>query len=299
MQTFQKYLPIQPNDQKWGLYALNVGFGQINAAHTYPSSKHPSTYHFNWEQGRILSEYQIIYITRGGGIFESEKSGVQRVAPGSVIILFPNEWHRYKPDEATGWAEYWVGFNGPVADQLIKNNFFTPYNPVINLGFEDEVIDLYHHITEQSRQEKPYYQQVISGEILHLLGKIYALSQEERLETNDHYTNDLINQSKLVLRENFEQFVSIERIAEQLGVSYSLFRKSFKKHVGISPGQYLIQLKIEKAKILLGDPHKRIKDIAYELGFDSCFYFSRLFKEKTGFSPEHYRQNKMTGCVKI
>ncbi|QNL50479.1 AraC family transcriptional regulator [Olivibacter sp. SDN3] len=299
MQTFQKYLPIQPSDQKWGLYALSVGFGQINAAHNYPSPNHPSTYRFEWDKGRVLREYQLIYITRGEGVFESTKSGIQRVYPGSIIILFPNEWHRYKPDEATGWAEYWVGFNGPVADQLIKNNFFTPYNPVINLGFKDEVIDLYDHITEQSRQERPYYQQLVSGDILQLLGNIYALSREKQLDGDDSYIHDLINQSKLVLRENFEQLISIEDIAEQLGVSYSLFRKAFKKHVGISPGQYLIQLKIEKAKFLLNHPHKRIKDIAYELGFDSCFYFSKLFKDKTGLSPEHYRRNKMTGGIKI
>ncbi|MEJ7684533.1 MAG: helix-turn-helix transcriptional regulator [Segetibacter sp.] len=63
----------------------------------------------------------------------------------------------------------------------------------------------------------------------------------------------------------------------------------FKSYTGIALGQYLIQLKIEKAKILLSNPSKTIKEIAYDLHFDSCFYFSRLFKEKTGFSPDTFR----------
>ncbi|HZX73643.1 MAG TPA: helix-turn-helix transcriptional regulator, partial [Cyclobacteriaceae bacterium] len=63
----------------------------------------------------------------------------------------------------------------------------------------------------------------------------------------------------------------------------------FKTYTGISPGQYLLQLKIERAKMLLADPTKSIKTISYELNFESMFYFSKLFKEKTGLSPENYR----------
>jgi AraC-like DNA-binding protein len=59
----------------------------------------------------------------------------------------------------------------------------------------------------------------------------------------------------------------------------------------MAPGQYHIQLKIERAKMLLSNPSKTIKEISYELHFESCFYFSKLFKEKTGFSPELFRKN--------
>src|SRR5690606_8944154 len=99
--------------------------------------------------------------------------------------------------------------------------------------------------------------------------------------------------AKLLLKEHVEQAISVEQIAAQLSVSYSQFRKLFKKYAGVSPGQYFIQLKMEKAKYYLGHSNRLIKDIEYELGFDSCFYFSKLFKEKTGLSPELYRKRKL------
>jgi AraC-like DNA-binding protein len=73
-------------------------------------------------------------------------------------------------------------------------------------------------------------------------------------------------------------------------VGYSWFRKIFKNYTGMAPGQYLIQLKIEKSKELLCDTSKSIKEIAYELKFDNNFYFSKQFKEKTGLTPAQFRK---------
>ncbi|GAA4799420.1 AraC family transcriptional regulator [Olivibacter ginsenosidimutans] len=295
MHTFHKYLAINPLDQKWGLYVLNAGFGPIRQALHYPSTQHPDTYYFDWRRGRILTEYQLIYITAGEGIFESEHSGTRQVREGSVIFLFPNEWHRYKPNEATGWNEYWIGFNGPVADQIIQNDFFNPSKPVIEMGYKDDIVDLYVNIAERIKEAQPGFQQIISGQTLHLLGKIYALSKGKFFSSPPCPSENMVNKAKLLLREHLDEAISIEQIAEQLQVSYSQFRKLFKKHTGYSPGQYFIQLKIEKAKHYLNHSDRMIKDIAYELGFDSCFYFSKLFKEKTGLSPEFYRKEQQFG----
>lgn len=87
----------------------------------------------------------------------------------------------------------------------------------------------------------------------------------------------------------------MQQIANELQVSYAWFRKMFKLYTGIAPQQYFIQLKIEKAKMLLGDPSKSIKEIAYDLKFESSFYFSKLFKEKAGLSPDQYKKKFITG----
>jgi len=293
MHTFQKYLAVNAIDQKWGLYVLNAGFGAIKQPLHYPSTQHPSSYYFDWKKGRVLSEYQLIYITAGGGFFESERCGSMEVKEGSVIFLFPNEWHRYKPSEMTGWNEYWVGFNGPVADQLVQNDFFNPTQPIMEMGHQDDIIDLYVNIADRIQEALPGFQQIISGQTLHLLGKIYALSKGLSTPPTPDASEAMVNKAKLLLKEQVEQAISVEQIAAQLNVSYSQFRKLFKKYTGISPGQYFIQLKMEKAKYYLGRSDRLIKDIAYELGFDSCFYFSKLFKEKTGLSPELYRKRKL------
>ena len=213
---------------------------------------------------------------------------MQKIEAGSIILLFPNEWHRYKPNEETGWNEHWVGFRGPIADQLVEHKFFSRRDPIIQIGFRQEIVGFFEDIAERTKTENGGYQPLISGEIFHLLGNVYAISKENAWQ----YTGakQLVSKAQVILRENTHISLTAEQVSAELGVSYSLFRKTFKKYTGISPGQYLIQLKIEKAKRLLNNPNVLIKEVAYELGFDSCFYFSKLFKEKTGLSPQNYRE---------
>ncbi|SEK19191.1 AraC family transcriptional regulator [Parapedobacter koreensis] len=293
MKTYHKYLPVSTRDEQWGLYTLNTGFGQIPLSSAYPSRDHPATYYFDWQHGRVLDEYQLIYITHGEGLFESKTSGAIAIQEGSIILLFPDEWHRYKPNENTGWNEYWVGFKGPIADQLVKNKFFSRQNPIIRIGFREEIVAFFNDICARTNTELTGYQPLISGEILHLLGSVHAISKENALHANRDYEDSIVNKARIIFRENVETSISAEQVAQDLGLSYSQFRKVFKKYTGISPGQYLIQLKIEKAKLLLTFPNKLIKEVAYDLGFDSCFYFSKLFKEKTGLSPANYRDRYM------
>jgi AraC-like DNA-binding protein len=83
-------------------------------------------------------------------------------------------------------------------------------------------------------------------------------------------------------------------MAQKHHVSYSYFRKMFKKYTGVSPGQYHLQLRIMRAKELLISTDKSIKEISYELGFQSIFYFSNMFKKKEGTTPSHFRKkNRM------
>ena len=73
-------------------------------------------------------------------------------------------------------------------------------------------------------------------------------------------------------------------------MGYSIYRKKFKEYTGISPAQYQINLRINKAKDLLITSNQSLKEIALNLGFDSSDYFFRLFKQKTGFTPSDFRE---------
>jgi quercetin dioxygenase-like cupin family protein len=123
MHKYYKYLPLSDEDENWGLTVLNTGCTSIQPNQQYPNTHHPPHHYFNWNNGRILDEYQLIYISEGEGIFQSSAVSEKKVNEGSVIILFPGEWHRFKPIPATGWNEFWVGFKGDVINSLIKKNF--------------------------------------------------------------------------------------------------------------------------------------------------------------------------------
>lgn len=72
-------------------------------------------------------------------------------------------------------------------------------------------------------------------------------------------------------------------------MSYATFRRVFRQHTGLPPNQYLLNLRIHKAKALLGNSRMPVKEIAEATGFDSIYYFSRLFKQKTGMAPIQWR----------
>lgn len=290
MINYYKYLPTSSEDESWGLHVLNTGCNRINKNETYPSVQHPAHHYFNWNKGRILDEYQVIYIAKGEGLFESAGCQQHIVKEGTVLLLFPGEWHRFKPSLETGWDEYWVGYKGAIMENLVQQQFFSTQKAILHIGINEVIIDLLEAIIEKTKTEKTGYQPLVSGIIVHLLGEIHSLTKQGEFEPED-ITESIINKARVIFRTNIDDEMAIEKIAEELNVSYAWFRKAFKMYTGIAPHQYLLQLKIEKAKMLLTDYSTSIKEIALNLNFNSAYYFSKLFKEKTGVSPVQFRNN--------
>ncbi|WP_316837225.1 AraC family transcriptional regulator [Pedobacter nutrimenti] len=288
MINFYKYLPVSKEDESWGLTVLNAGCTNIEATNVYPFKSHPAHHNFDWNSWRVLQEYQIIYITNGQGIFESESVKQIEVRAGTIILLFPNERHRYKPDSNTGWNEYWVGIKGDIVDNLCHSGYLNPEHPCLYIGFNESIFNIYNSIIEKTKEEKPGYQPLISGAVLHLIGSCHAAMKQSAAENKEEET--IINQSRLLFRSNISNSYSPQQAAQDLNVGYSWFRKLFKNYTGLSPGQYYLQLKIEKAKEMLCNSNIPIKEISIDLNFDSSFYFSKIFKEKTGLKPTEYRK---------
>jgi AraC-like DNA-binding protein len=290
MTNYHKYLATSLDDENWGMHILYVGCNRIGAFEPYPSLSIPAHRYFNIEKGRRLAEYQVFYVARGSGIFESASSGKRLLKEGSVMILFPGEWHRFQPDPESGWDECWIGFKGSIMDHLVQQHFFDPAEPILPIGVQEPVFKLFTEIIATIKAEKPGYQPLAAGALVHLLGLLHALTKARNLEKED-VNESIINKARVMFRANIDQNISLEKVAEELNVSYAWFRKAFKLYTGMAPNQYILQLKIEEAKLLMTDPAKSIKEIAFCLNFESAAYFSKLFKEKTGLSPEQCRKN--------
>ncbi len=289
MDDFFKYLNPGEEDKSWGIY-LNVA-GKMKFPQgriPYPSNEHPSNYYFTWEKGRILNEFQINYITRGSGIYETLE-GRYLVKPGSLLISKPGTWHRYKPHRGTGWMENYVGFDGSIPRNILNMDQPFTLKPVLQIGNREEFIDTYHKIFEMVLEEKPGFQQVASGMIMKLLG--YMVSLEKQKSFSGKKVERIIRSACFEMRENIGSEIDFKKFAEDQYVGYSYFRKMFKQYTGIAPVQYHLDLKIRRARDLLITSELSIKEIAYQVGFHSIHYFSRCFKKKTGLSPSDIRKS--------
>lgn len=273
-------------DKQWGLYVNNLGRSAIEKNKEYPSKDHLDSYFFSWDTGRKLNEFQIILITSGEGIFESKATGELKIAKGDAFLVFPNVWHRYKPLKKTGWTESWVGFSGDIAKQFMSNNFFDPKNPVIPKSNKTAILNLFNTLFRLFDEEPFGFQRLASGICMQLMAELYNIKNGGN---NIKDLQSMVSLAKRKMYENINTSIDLIKIASDLGVSYSKFRLDFKKQTGVSPLQYYLSLKIEKSKELLLNTKKSQKEIAYELGFESDYYFNRLFKKKTEVSPGKYR----------
>ena len=284
-----KYMLANERDALWGLTVTTIGYEEIAPGDDYPTHGHADGYYFNLERGRELNEYQLLYIAEGRGTFHSRTVPEAPLREGDLFLLFPGEWHSYNPQPTTGWKSYWIGFKGRNMDDRVRAGFLTPTKPVYHVGFSDDIVRLYKEAYETAIHEAAYAQQVLAGLVNHIIGVMYSLERNIELNRNQAHV-DMVNHARLEIREHLESSLTIQQVAENLGVSYSNFRKLFKEYTGISPATYQQDLRLQRAKELLSTTDMSIKEIAYRLNFESPDYFSAKFKAKTGRRPSELRE---------
>lgn len=290
--SFFKYLNIGQTEEQWGAYVTSVGYSKVDPNENYPNQEHPRSHQLTWNRGRILNDYYIVFISKGAGVFGSANTPPVNIDTGTCFFLFPGIWHRYKPDPKSGWEEYWIGFNGGYIAALMKK-FFSVNTPFVNVGLNKEMLVLFHRLIDTVAASSIGYPQQMAGITLQILGLVNTLSTFKAYENDP--VGKLISKAKFILEESFENQLDMENLARQLPMGYSSFRIAFKKICGESPNQYHLKLRLNRAKDLLTTTALNINEVADQTGFESVYYFSKVFKKKMGVSPNAFRKNAAAG----
>lgn len=289
---FSSYFPPGPEHGGWGLQVTNCGWTRIPAGSPYPPGRHPDDYMFTWAHGRHLRGWHIVYIDKGAGRFEAKPGGAHYVEAGDLFILFPEVWHRYKPDPSTGWDEYWFGFQGPWADDVMKATFKEQV-PILRHGSSARLKSLFLDGANTMREALPGSRRLLAARVFELVAQMQAWQQQQTTQQTSEL-HAKINRAAQRLLDLSQPQPDLYQLAADMRLSYTAFRRAFKAQIGVPPGQFHQQALIEQASRLLLNTQLPIKEIADRLGFESALYFSRIFKKKTGLSPLHFRQNKST-----
>ncbi|MEO6914488.1 MAG: AraC family transcriptional regulator [Chitinophagaceae bacterium] len=295
MTNYFRYLNIGPMEERWGFYITTIGHSSISPNQNYPNNEaHPQNHSFSWNKGRILNGYYLVFISNGQGVFESALTPAATVTAGTCFFLYPGVWHRYKPHPNSGWEEYWIGFKGNYADELMNKGFFDVQKPFIRADHCPEILSSLNKMMSAVQGSAPGYHQVIAGITLQILGILNAVSIKHEEKTGS--TEKLIAKAKFILEDSAHKAVDMEKLVRHLPMGYSKFRKAFKLKTGVSPNQYHLNLRVNKARDLLLSTGLNINEVANQTGFPSVFYFSKLFKKKTGVSPKIYRKGISAGA---
>ena len=280
-----KYLPCSPADRVWGIHVTAVGQSRVAAHAHYPPAPHPQGYGYEWPNARVLQEFQCIYIVRGDGIFESVATGRVKVEAGKLYFLLPDQWHRYRPDPETGWDEYWVSFDGYMPRRLLEQGILSPNQAVCDVGLDESILRCYKDLIDVIDADRIGCRQIAATLTAQLIARARAATR-----VDDEPAQKMLRDAVFYIEQNVNRPIGFKQLAERLNIGYSSFRHEFKRHIGLSPKQYHLQLRISKAKSLLTNTTLTVSEIAEALNFGSPYYFMKLFKKRVEMSPTQWRR---------
>ena len=115
---------------------------------------------------------------------------------------------------------------------------------------------------------------------------------ESSIRTETYKLKELVEISVGYINRNFDRDISVADISKFVFLSSSYFTKVFKENMGVSPHNYLIKVRVDRAKELICESDNKISDIALSVGFSNQQRFNEMFKKYTGQTPLRYRKRK-------
>ncbi len=157
---------------------------------------------------------------------------------------------------------------------------------------EAEEIKTYFKLAFNEFSKKSHLKNnVILCNILSILFSLFkSFQQSKELKRNTGDSIELYYEFKKLIRSDFRRNFNVNFYANKLNVTTDLLNKSIREHTNLSPKQLISNLRLTEAKRLLFWTQKTVKEIAYELGFESDSYFNRFFKKHTGLTPFHFKK---------
>lgn len=239
---------------------------------------------WHWES-KPVEYYTLHYVLEGTGSY-SVLGNEFHTKAGDAVLIYPNSLATI--DTFTiPYIFHWVNFNGAVLKDLLKNTDFTKESPIMHLP--DCLVP---HIEKMTEKQGLYpYQQS------HMIGCLYLLFSEiiERSSgsgKNEDYKKLYVHKAFDYISENYYFNISVTDIAGHVGLSRSHLYRLFMEELNMSPLQYLTQYRLEKSLVMLKETDLSVSDIALRAGFESAYYFSRVFSKYMGQAPSVFRKQK-------
>lgn len=228
----------------------------------------------------VGENYLMHYIYAGRGYYTAAGQ-TYTVTAGQVFIVHPHETVYYEPDHADPWHYCWVEF----ATRLDIPRLKTEY--VLDAHYAEHIFRALS-ATDELMFGREYY---VSGKILEFLSTLARPGVEASRKT-------FVDRAVMYIRKNYTHAITIEELAEYLGVSHSYLSTMFRRQMGVSPHQYLMDVRLENAAALMAEHGYSVSEAALSAGYGNVYNFSKMFKKKYGVSPRQYTQTAKEGQEK-
>ncbi len=189
---------------------------------------------------------------------------------GNYYITRRGSCHTEQDDSTTRIIYFY--FDAP--SELVRDGMYT--------DFDGAVLSSVKHLQKELELDEPYRDEMVGSLIIRMLIKSLRSVDFKR-------TNEGIQQAVRYIDENLQQNIDFRALAHRHHYSFDRFRHVFKEHTGLSPHQYVIKGRIDRARFLLElNPDTSLTEVSYNCGFSSSSHFTKAFRSKVGMTPSEY-----------
>ena len=248
----------------------------------YYCGKRISTYNHSYGP-EIRRHFLLVYVKEGQATLLSHKDK-PRLSAGDLFVMFPNEEIHYVVDEDTPWTISWVGLYGDLVSDFLSSAGITPETPIKSVkNIKHAISSIFEGIYQLSFSIK----QFDKLSVISLLYQFFSVLLSDNAAKS---SIDYVEEAARLIDYNYNKNITVESIADRLFINKSYLCRVFKAKKGITPKEYLITKRLDRASYLLKNSSVSVNTVAASVGIDDPLYFSRIFKKYTGLSPSQYRQ---------
>ena len=206
------------------------------------------------------------FVLSGKGVLYNDR-GAHTVSGGEMFVIREGEVTTYVADKDDPWEYAWIGFSGSRAE-LFDNAPDVLETPA------DLDVKLSEYV-KRDEKSTDIYLSILYEIIYHLFSSQGDEAQDERIRHVHRF-----------IKYNYMSDISISSLASSFGFERSYLYRIFKQRYGLSPKEYLTQVRLEQGKWLLTRGHS-VAESAYIVGYPDAFSFSKAYKNRYGTSPSH------------
>jgi len=223
----------------------------------------------------------------GEAFFVMKELGISSPVKEISLVYVPaGKKHIYDPKDRKHWKNFWVLFDHDSVASAFRN--LLPKPGITSLNGLKQIRRHWEKMILCTLEQYDSADDHAFCMLHNILYEVSTLTVSSDMNSHSAATRHTLDEMHSNLREAELNF---EKIAMNHGICLDTLRKRFKKETRLSLHQYFIQLKINAAKTMLANLSYNVSDIAGFLGFEDPYYFSRLFKRKTGVSPKKFRDD--------
>ena len=252
----------------------------------------------------LHDSFEMVYIKKGDAEFLVNATPVP-VSPNDIIIIKPYQYHKFRVKSETGCDFIVLNFKfenraGGQYSEVSLHDFLHFVSSgesgdyiSLKVSQKNEIISLLERILRErsgGEDEGVFLSQLLMMELFVHLSRALKQEWEDSIRGKSPKRRELIDISVKYIQNHFERNLSLGDMAKYVFLSPGYFTHAFKEETGVSPIQYLLKVRVERACELLADTDDKIIDIALAVGFSHPQRFNESFKKYAGVSPTEFRR---------